>query len=313
MRRLNKPYIVRLFHRLTGRRSKLNLFWSDLAPKTLFVDVGASYFYNKNWIQATRLPSSTFIQIDPNLENLDYIDKNPVDAKVYKVPLALSGGGGERTLYVTNVDSGSTLFKPWISPDFEPRLSSEIYSYFFPLEEKTITTHTLESVIPIEAQDTPTVLKLDAQGSELEILRGSESVLRRQVLAIEVEASLLRHPFAKDGTKFADVQLFLESLGFELVNLDLLYSHGPTAPKDIARRGYLNECDALFVLNHREIQMRDIDSKLSAFFILSLYGQSRDCIKLLEGDLALRDALYAAAGGSEQLKKILVTQEKSKF
>lgn len=313
MTKFNRDYFTRLLQRLTGSRRKLNLFWGELAPKTLFVDVGASYFYNKNWFQATKLPSSTFIQIDPNSENLLYIDKNPINAKVLKVPLALSGSGGDRTLYITNVDSGSTLFKPWVSPDFELRVSPEIYSYFFPLEEKTVTTQTLGSVIPDELEEIPMVLKLDAQGSELEILRSSETILKRQVMAIEVEASLLRHPFAKNGTKFAEVQLFLESIGFELVHLNLLYSHGPKAPKDISKRGYLNECDALFVLNHREIHLKDLSTKLSAFFILSLYRQLRDCTKLLDANPDLKNFVYGVAGGNKQLNKLLKTQEKSKY
>ncbi len=312
---LRKFYISRnqILRHFSGRSRKLAIFWQSLSPNTLLVDIGASYFYNKNWYLATKLSSSTFIQIDPNAENLSYLDKQSINAKVHKVASAISGNGGERTLYITNVDSGSTLFEPSISPDLLPRLDSEIYSYFFPFEEKTISTQTLDSVIPLELRRIPMVLKLDAQGSELEILRGSESIIRRQVAAIEVEASLLRHPFAKGGTKFAELQLFLESIGYELVNLDLLYSHGPITPKDIEKRGFLSECDALFVLNHREIQHKSTEFKLSTFFVLSMYGQLRDCLKLLEGDETLKAMIYEAAGGPIELKKLLSFQERIRF
>lgn len=262
---LNRKTIFWVWQHLTGRRRRLTHFWRTLEPKILLVDVGASYFFNQKWAQAKKIASSTFIQIDPNVDNLSYIDNEDVEAKVYKVPAALSGSGGERTLFVTNVDSGSTLFEPWISPDFAPRLGSETYSYFFPLQEKTVITQTLESVVPDEFQNVPTVLKLDVQGAELEILLHSEALLRNQVLAVEVEASLLRFPFSKNGTKLADLLIYMESLGYELVDLDLNYSHGPSTPKEFVNRGYLSECDALFVLNHREILEKSTNFKLSAF------------------------------------------------
>ena len=277
-----------------------------MSPVCTFIDVGASYFYNENWSIATHLTTSTMVQVDPNEQNLEYVDRQKILAKVTKVPFALSRKGGPQKLYVTNVDSGSTMFEPWISPDMQPRLSDDIYSYFYPMKTVEIQTKKLIDIIPDSSISQPLVLKLDAQGAEDEILRGAESLLKtQQIIAIEVEASLLRHPFAKKGTKFSELQMYLEGFGYELVAMRLLYSHGPVKPSKISKQGYLNECDAFFVLNHREIAQKNLEFRVASFFALCLYGQFGDALSLIRADIELGKRIQNALGANNGLGQIL--------
>jgi len=296
----------RVLGKLIFQGRKIRNFWKAVGPVCTFIDIGASYFYNENWIIATQLPTSTMVQVDPNEKNLDYVDRQKITATVIKAPYALSQFGGLQNLYVTNMDSGSTMFEPWISSDMRPRLSEDIYSYFYPIKTVKIQTKKLIDIIPADSVNQPIVLKLDAQGSEHEIIRGAETLLKtQQIIAIEVEASLLRHPFAKGGTKFSELQPYLENFGYELVAMRLIHTHGPVKPYELSKQGLLNECDALFVLNHREIALKTIEFRIAAFFALCLYGQFGDALKLTRTDVELKNRVENAVGKNIRLKRIL--------
>jgi FkbM family methyltransferase len=296
----------RLLGRQARKQKNVVNFWTKVSPLCTFIDVGASYFYNENWNIATHLPTSTMLQVDPNEQNLEYVDRQKILAKATKIPFALSRKGGPQKLYVTNVDSGSTMFEPWISPDMEPRLSEDMYSYFYPMKTVEIQTKKLIDIIPETSINQPLILKLDAQGAESEILRGAETLLKtQQIVAIEVEASLLRHPFTKQGTKFAELQIYLEGFGYELVAMRLIHSHGPVKPSEVSKQGYLNECDAFFVLNHREIAQKDLEFRVTSFFALCLYGEFGDALSLIRADKELSERIQDALGTKHRLEQIL--------
>ena len=307
-----KGIIFRLINKTTFQNLKIQNFWTRVSPVCTFIDVGASYFYNKHWTLATQLPMSTMLQVDPNIQNLEYIDKQKILAKVILVPFCLSRAGGPQKLYVTNVDSGSSLFEPKISPDLKPRLSTDIDSYLYPIKVVEIQTKKLIDVIPESLINQPIALKLDTQGSELEIIRGAETLLiTKQFVSIEVEASLLRHPFADGGTKFSELQPYLEGFGYELVNINLNYTHGPSKPSEFSKQGILNECDALFILNHREILQRSLEFKVASFFTLCLYGQFGDAWRLANNDQQLADRIQDGARKKKSLEKIFRLHQNS--
>ena len=301
-----KGIIFRLINKTTFQNLKIQNFWTRVSPVCTFIDVGASYFYNQHWTIATQLPMSTMIQVDPNLQNLEYIHTQKIRAKVFSVPFGLSRGGGSQKLYVTNIDSGSSVFEPKISPDLQPRLSKDIDSYLYPIKEIEIQTKKLIEIIPVSLINQPIALKLDTQGSEHEILMGAESLLKsKQFVSIEVEASLLRHPIADGGTKFCELQPYLENFGYELVAMRLNYTHGPSKPSRFSKQGILNECDALFILNHRAIAERPIEFKVASFFLLCLYGQFADALRLAKSDQQLADRIQNAVRKKQSIEQIL--------
>lgn len=272
----------RFYSLIIFRNPRLIRFWKSVNPRGLFVDIGASYFYNQNWILATRIAGSTLYLIDPNEKNLEYAEGDKVAAEVVVYPTALSATGGVKDLFITNVDSGSTMFEPFVSPNLAPRISEDVYDYFFPFTKVRIETNRLGDLIREEDFDRPIVLKIDAQGAEHEILLGASDLLaKKKIVAIELEASLLSYPFSAGGTKLSAVQQYLESFGYELVALKPIYSHGPKRPRRIENFGYLNECDALFVLNHKDLHSCDFEFQKVAFFVLCMYGQFGDALALL--------------------------------
>jgi hypothetical protein len=77
-----------------------------------------------------------------------------------------------------------------------------------------VAVTTLESALAREELPAPVLLKIDVQGSEMEVLRGAEHVLRScaQVL---VEASFVQ--FYRGQVTFWTIAEWMQERGFELV------------------------------------------------------------------------------------------------
>jgi FkbM family methyltransferase len=94
-------------------------------------------------------------------------------------------------------------------------------------------------------------LKVDTQGSELEILQGGQTVVRDQLIAVEVEVEFCelyeRQPL------FGDVDRFLRESGFVLQDLgNFLHLKPRGFPFVGGPKGRIVSCDALFLKNPRE-------------------------------------------------------------
>ncbi len=100
----------------------------------------------------------------------------------------------------------------------------------------------LDDVVDREHLDFPDFLKLDTQGSELEILRGASHTLAQTSL-IEVEVEF--YPMYEGQPLFADVDSLLRSAGFELLYLNRVFAQRRNIYKGLSR-GQLLFGDALY-------------------------------------------------------------------
>ena len=100
----------------------------------------------------------------------------------------------------------------------------------------------LDDVVDREHLDFPDFLKLDTQGSELEILRGASHTLAQTSL-IEVEVEF--YPMYEGQPLFADVDSLLRSAGFELLYLNRVFGQRSNIYKGLSR-GQLLFGDALY-------------------------------------------------------------------
>lgn len=121
---------------------------------------------------------------------------------------ALSGDGKERIFYVIRYPGSSGFYPPNI--DFTNRLRNRDYLNIIGTAE--IRTITLDSL-----NLTPDFIKLDTEGSELEILEGGLETLRG-TLGISIEMAFTE--LFKGQPLFREVDAFLAAQGFTLYDLE---------------------------------------------------------------------------------------------
>ena len=111
----------------------LNLIAPNL-PNCICIDVGASYYPHPQWELFRHSKNTQWIAVEPNEKNIAYIKSWKWNSNVKAVTTGLSRDGGVKTLYVTNVDSGSSLLKPEILDSMKHRVKKRGFDYLVKLQ-----------------------------------------------------------------------------------------------------------------------------------------------------------------------------------
>ena len=115
-------------------------------------------------------------------------------------------------------------------------------------------------------------IKLDTEGSELEILKGGEETLK-QTLALRIETHFA--PLYKDCPLFGDIHAYLLEQGFELLNLDYDGRGHALSPYTMPERyGVLVGCDGIWIRQQSSVlefvnQEREKEVIFYALFLMS--------------------------------------------
>jgi FkbM family methyltransferase len=142
-------------------------------------------------------------------------------SEVEYVPLALSSDGRELQLTVTREPACSSIYEP-LPVLYEHYPALEV---IVPERAVTVPSTSLDEYLQGRELGKPDLLKLDTQGSELDILRGSiNSLSAACMIDIEVEFN----PIYRGQALFGDVDVFLRARGFSLWRLPLLVHYAPT-------------------------------------------------------------------------------------
>lgn len=261
---------------------------SNALPEVVCIDVGASHYTHTTWWLFLNSPKATWIAVEPNPASLTYLNRWPWKARPVPVTSGLSEFGGEQKLFVTNVDTGSSLLRPVITGAMVDRVSDVARDYLFPITERVIQTQSLSQLLNGELEK-PLFIKLDTQGSELSILRSVvSSDSKFDVVGIEIECSLLSSPWYQDSPRLWEVVDHLEPLGFELIGLDVL----PRSPKrkiSAMSRSIPTECDAIFALRRDQLLHASVETQVSliAFYVTNnLYREASLALRSLPGATA---------------------------
>jgi FkbM family methyltransferase len=149
---------------------------------------------------------------DPDLEECERLRRRYEGHAVTIVPVGLAGSIGKRKLYVTKEPACSSLLQP------DPALTEQYPALHCArhVSSLDVQTTTLDSWARDNGVHTIDYIKLDTQGTELEILTGGVDALKK-VRALEVEVEF--NPIYLGQPIFSDVDLFLRREGFVLWKL----------------------------------------------------------------------------------------------
>jgi FkbM family methyltransferase len=184
------------------------IFEAAAASKIAIVDVGAQDLVSEEHMYAPlqRAGATSVIGFEPlpDMGATRRIDPNVVMLNYFV------GSGGPATFHVTEFDPASSLLEP----------NSEFLSQFvsLPVMCRTVSTDEVQTT---RLDDVPEVgecdyLKIDVQGGELDVLKGAQRLLEN-VIAVHCEVEFA--PLYRGQPLFAEIDMRLRSIGFELIDL----------------------------------------------------------------------------------------------
>ena len=194
--------------------SKISIFDNFFYPsilgkinknKIFFVDVGAAGQLFPSWKKIVNL--LYVIGFEPDKDAFEKLKKkiNNSQGEVYNT--ALSNSKSLKKIYCCLDSEKSSLYRP--NFDFLKQFKNpERYSI---KKIQTIKTDTIDN----QKINNADFLKLDTQGSELDIIKGGKFFLRK-CLGIEVEVEFQK--IYKNQPLFGDINNILEKNGFEFVD-----------------------------------------------------------------------------------------------
>jgi FkbM family methyltransferase len=158
------------------------------------------------------------------------------------IPAFLGRAREQRTFHVTESAACSSLLPP--DQGFLAAFG-ELGEGFRVRERVNVETVTLDECLTRHRIDAADFLKLDTQGSELDILHGAMGTLQAQTVGVQVEVEFA--PMYVGQPLFADVDAFLRDNGFALFDLARYRVRRPTIGREIPTRGQLLWGQALYL------------------------------------------------------------------
>nr|WP_198984579.1 FkbM family methyltransferase [Herbaspirillum sp. ASV7] len=282
LRRL-APQSLKHFLRQNTLPRRISRQLSPHLPTVVCVDVGASYYPHAKWLQFLNAPNTQWLAVEPNEANIGYVKSWIWPSQVSACTTGLSRDGGIQTLYVTNVDTGSSLLPPEITPSMQHRITD--LDYFFPVTERRIETLTLAQAIDGLSANAPVFVKLDTQGTELSILQGAQHMFdNHRIVGIEMESTMLAQPLMKNSGKFWQASEYLEEQGFELLHIKPIAAVARSPKGRPHRNTFVNECDAVFALRRDVAAGLPVEFRTSllAFYLTNLFYE--EAVSFMEQD-----------------------------
>lgn len=137
-----------------------------LSSKTISIDIGANYGDFIFFVKSIA-PQSSFYGIEPDPVKFKTLYQNCLewekgtDSKIYALNIAMGDRDGQADFYHTVTSDGKSILKPDLQTQAWKKITVDIYkldTLFKPMK--------------------PDLIKIDAQGSELQILQGSTEILK---------------------------------------------------------------------------------------------------------------------------------------
>lgn len=165
------------------------------------IDIGA---YHGTWTQTVYqiFPDCRFLMVEAQENKRSTLEKtvqkNPAQ---FELEIALLGPTDGKDITFFEMETGSSVLEE---------------NSYFPRQARVYQSKSLDSVAKSHLIKQCDILKLDVQGYELEILKGSIELLKKTNIVI-VESSLV--PINKNCPLVAEVIAFMDSMSFQLYDI----------------------------------------------------------------------------------------------
>lgn len=174
------------------------------------MDVGAAGGVASHW--RDYLPVLEVDCFEPDAEECGRRQRDS-STNVHWFPVALAGATGRRDFYVLNRATGSSLY----APNDPVILEYSGRSYAGVRRVVAVDCVSLPDFLIEHRRPMPLMMKLDTQGTELEILSSLAPAQLEELLCVELEVEFLQ--LYKGQPTFGDVHAFMQRHGFRLLDL----------------------------------------------------------------------------------------------
>jgi len=211
------------------------LNYLETAP-IIYVDIGASGGIHKKWDRLR--PHLRTVAFEPDDRAFEALDKNEDD--VIYINKALGAKRELGHLNLTRARRCSSIFPPnrTLIENFEDAERFDV------TEETEVMLESLDDALSAEGVQVVDFLKIDTQGSGLDILKGAKRILEESVVGVEIEVEF--QPLYEDQPLFRDVDAFLDTAGFELFDLRPGYWKRRRGMNKYQEKGQIIFADALY-------------------------------------------------------------------
>ncbi len=191
---------------------------TTLAQPIVVVDVGCRWGFAERFLSNEYRDKFKIFGFDPDQEECERLQafyQHLPSGSVTCIPIGLAGANGKRSLHITKEPACSSLHAPiqFLANNY-PSLDC-----ITPEQMVTVNVTTIKQWANEHAIDTIDYIKIDTQGSELEILKGAEDLLD-SVRCIDIEVEF--NPIYEGQTLFGETDTYLRSKGFMLWRLSNL-------------------------------------------------------------------------------------------
>lgn len=184
----------------------------------MFIDAGANRGYTaERLIQV--FPRSTVFAFEPVGETFEHLRERVAGMPGVKpVRAALASRTTSASIHVNGCPGTSSLL---------PSLPRNIEWHgdkTRTMRHESIACFALDDWAEREEVGRIDAIKIDVQGSELDLLHGAQRTLERGVIAVYSEAQMVAH--YEGAALFTDIDLFLRDAGFDLYQIHQIFSDG---------------------------------------------------------------------------------------
>lgn len=254
-----------------------------LVRPIVLIDIGAVGTPPSHWLPLK--DEIHLIGFEPNKEECQKLNESTCDYKKSEfLPYAIGEQNETRPFYITEYHECCSLLKP----NYE-WLQRFDYGSFFNLnriiEVETLSLDSIEKFSGIRVD----ALKIDAQGNELPILQGAESILK-DVFLIEVESGL--HKNYENETTFDELSRYLSQKGFTCMEL---FTQPAQKRKNQARhwksaKGQSMACESIWIRDLIKCENKLLHSLeksdfLSILSLCWLFGYSDYALELIDNEI----------------------------
>ena len=172
------------------------------SPETVFYDIGANYGFFSYLVNECAAPNGEVHLFEANKSVYEYLKRNVSlkDTRIHSNNIAVSSLDGEVDFF-SAFSSGASGISTTVSELVAERPNQFISSKVPSIKLDTYT----------KSHKTPTIMKLDVEGGELEVLKGAQELLtnHKVVVAMEVWSGDLGQAHSQHSA------IFLKNLGYE--------------------------------------------------------------------------------------------------